>query len=329
LGATPLPGSGLSEGNLMRRVIVLLTVVVLTMAVVAPAGARGPSFPDVIDLPDGITPEGIAVGSGTEFFTGNLRTGSIYKGDLRTGVGGFINDVDGRFALGMKHDPRSDVLWVAGAFSGQGYVYDADTGETVAVLQLATGQPTAVNDVVVTRTAAFFTDSFQPVLYKVPLNSRGLPAGPAVTLPLIGDFDFDVTPGAFNGNGIDATPNGKTLVLVNTATGKLYTVDPDTGFATDIDLAGDTLPNGDGIVLDGKTLYVVQNFFNRIAVVHLTPDLSSGAVGTPIESSQFRIPTTAAEFGSALYAVNARFDVAPPGQPAPNVEFEVVRVAKR
>ena len=247
------------------------------MAVVAPAGARGPSFPDVIDLPDGITPEGIAVGSGTEFFTGNLRTGSIYKGDLGTGEGGFINDFEGRFALGMKHDPRSDVLWVAGAFSGQGYVYDADTGETVAVLPLATQQPTAVNDVVVARTAAFFTDSFQPVLYKVPLNSRGLPAGPVVTVPLIGDFEFDATPGAFNGNGIDATPNGKTLVLVNTATGKLYTVDPDTGIATDIDLGGDTLPSGDGIVLDGKTLYVVQNFLNQIAVVHLSPDLSSGA----------------------------------------------------
>lgn len=79
----------------------------------------------------------------------------------------------------------------------------------------------------------------------------------------------------------------------------------------------------------GKTLYVVQNFFNQIAVVHLTPDLSSGSVGTPIVSSEFRIPTTAAEFGNALYAVNARFDVAPPGLPAPGVEFEVARVTKR
>jgi sugar lactone lactonase YvrE len=166
------------------------------------------------------------------------------------------------------------------------------------------------------------------VLYKVPLNSRGLPAGPVVTLPLTGDFDFDATPGAFNGNGIDATPNGKTLVLVNTATGKLYTVDPNTGIATDIDLGGDTLPSGDGIVLDGKTLYVVQNFLNQIAVVHLTSDLSSGVVRIPITSPDFRIPTTAAEFGHALYAVNARFDVVPPGNPAPDVEFEVIRVPK-
>jgi len=322
----------------MRRVVVLLTVLVLTMAVVTPAGARGPSFPDVIDLPTGIAPEGIAVGNGTEFFTGSLLTGAIYKGNLRTGEGGFINDPSDfenpRSALGMKHDSRSDTLWVAGAFSGQGYVYDADSGETVVLLQLAVPGPTAptlVNDVVVTRAAAYFTDSFRPVLYKVPLNSQGLPSGPAVTLPLGGGFVF--TPGVFvvNGNGIDATPNGKKLVLMNTVGGEVFTVDPDTGVASLIDLGGDTLPNGDGIVLDGRTLYVVQNFSNQIAVVHLTPDLSSGVVGTAITSGEFRIPTTAAEFGNALYAVNARFDaydfMDPPT--AEGLAFEVVRVLKR
>jgi hypothetical protein len=282
----------------------------------------------VIPLPDEITPEGIAVGSGTEFFTGNLRTGSIYKGDLRTGEGGFINDFESRFALGMKHDPRRDVLWVAGAFSGLGYVYDADTGETVAVLQLATQQSTLVNDVVVTRTAAFFTDSFQPVIYRVPLDSRGLPAGPAETLPLSGDYVFNGG-GAIDGNGIDATPNGKTLILVNTQSGALYTVDPDTGEASSIDLGGADVASGDGIVLDGKTLYVVQNFLNQIAAVHLTSDLSSGVVDTFITSPNFDIPTTAAEFGSALYAVNARFTTVPPGEEPPDgTQFQVVRVPK-
>jgi hypothetical protein len=287
----------------------------------------------VIPLPDGIAPEGIAVGNGTEFFTGSLLTGAIYKGNLRTGEGGFINDPTDfaapRSALGMKHDPRSDVLWVAGAFFGQGYVYDADTGATVAELQLTPQQPTLVNDVVVTRTAAFFTDSFQPVIYRVPLNSRGLPAGPAETLPLSGDYVFNGG-GAIDGNGIDATPNGKTLILVNTESGALYTVDPDTGEASSIDLGGADVASGDGIVLDGKTLYVVQNFLNQIAVVHLTPDLSSGVVGSPITSPEFRIPTTAAEFGGALYAVNARFDAYDFNDPptAVGVAFEVVRVPK-
>jgi sugar lactone lactonase YvrE len=310
----------------------MLVALAATMAMTLPAAADGHSFPEVIDLPNGITPEGIAVGAGTEFFTGSLSTGAIYKGDLRTGDGAFLNDpgdfAGPRAALGMKHDSRSDLLWVAGAFFGQGYVYDADTGDTVAVLQLSTQQPTLVNDVVVTRNAAYFTDSFQPILYRVPLDARGLPVGPAEILPLTGDFVF-IGGGAFDGNGIDATPNGKTLIVVNSTTGALYTVDPGTGEASAIDLGADTVPNGDGLVLDGKTLYVVQNFFNQVGVVDLSADLSSGVLSdSPITSPELMIPATAAEFGNSLYAVNARFDVAPPGLPAPDVEFQVVRLPK-
>jgi hypothetical protein len=45
------------------------------------------------------------------------------------------------------------------------------------------------------------------------------------------------------------------------------------------------------------------------------------------------VPTTVAGFGNALYAVNARFNVAPPpftgADPQPDLEFSVVRVLKR
>jgi sugar lactone lactonase YvrE len=309
----------------MKRLTTLPIALLAVFTLTLPTAAS--SFPDVVPLPNGIAPEGIAIGSGPEFFTGSLLDGAIYKGDLRTGDGDFINVSSdfstARAALGMKHDPRSDVLWVAGGPFGQGYVYDADTGDTIASIQLTTAETTFVNDVVVTRTAGYFTDSFQPVIYKQPLDSRGLPAGQVETLPLTGDFEF--ISGAFNANGIDATPDGKTLVLVNSATGAIYAVDPETGRTTAIDLGGSAVPNGDGILLDGRILYVVQNFFNQIGVVHLSPDLASGVVSdSPITSPDFRIPTTTAEFGNALYAVNARFDVTP----GPGVEYEVVRVAK-
>lgn len=310
----------------MRRRLNLIVAVMALISTALPASAGGSPFPEVIPLPDGIGPEGIASGSGSEFFTGSLASGAIYKGDLRTGTGDFINEPADfgtpRAALGMKHDPRSDVLWVSGGPTGQAYVYDADSGETLAEIPLASAPPTFVNDVVVTRSAAYFTDSFQPVIYRVPVDERGLPTGPAVTLPLSGDFVF--VPNSFNGNGVDATPNSKTLILVNSATGSLYTVDPGTGAATSIDLGTGSVPSGDGILLDGKTLYVVQNFLNQIAVVHLSPDLSSGVVAAPITSPEFMIPTTVAEFGNTLYAVNARFDVAP----GPMVEYDVVAVPK-
>jgi hypothetical protein len=314
----------------MKRPVVLVIAIFSMMALVIPAGARSSSFPEVIPLPDGITPEGIATGNGTEFFTGSLSAGVIYKGDLRTGEGSFINEAGDfagpRSALGMKHDSRSDALWVAGGPTGEAYLYDSDTGETIGVIELSV-DPSFVNDVVVTRSAAYFTDSFRPVIYKVPLNPQGLPTGMVETLPLGDEFIF--VPANFNGNGIDATADGSTLVLVNSATGDLYTVDPDSGEASPIDLGGDTVASGDGILLHGSTLYVVQNFLNQIAVVELSPDLSSGVVeDAPISSAEFKIPTTIAGFGNYIYAVNARFDIVIPGEPAPDVEFQVVQVER-
>jgi sugar lactone lactonase YvrE len=310
----------------MRRRLTTMIALVAALSLGIPAAGSGHTFPEVIPLPNGIAPEGIASGSGTEFFTGSLPTGAIYKGDLRTGEGEFINDPSEfdtpRQALGMKHDQRSDVLWVSGGSTGQVFVYDADTGDGLAEIQLAATEETFINDVVITGDTAYLTDSFQPVIYRVPLNRRGLPSGPAETIPLSGDFEF--VPGAFNGNGIAATPNGETLILMGSATGTLYTVDPASGVASAIDLGGASVPNGDGILLDGKTLFVVQNFLNQIGVVELAPDLSSGSVGDPIVSSHFMIPTTIAEHGNSLYAVNARFDVTPD----PDVEYDVVRVTK-
>jgi sugar lactone lactonase YvrE len=106
--------------------------------------------------------------------------------------------------------------------------------------------------------------------------------------------------------------------------GVLYDVDPNTGVATQIDLGGDSVVNGDGILLQGKTLYVVQNQNNQIAVVQLSPDLTSGTIVDTIISANFRVPTTIARFGDSLYAVNARFGT----PPTPDTEYEVVRVTR-
>ena len=98
--------------------------------------------------------------------------------------------------------------------------------------------------------------------------------------------------------------------------------DPATGVAMRIDLGGQTAPNGDGILLHGQTLYVVQNRLNQIAVINLSPDLTSGFVARVITDPAFRVPTTIARFGDALYAVNARFGT----PPTPDTDYDVVRV---
>ena len=299
----------------------LLVAVVFALIAAAPANP----FPQVIPLPNGFRPEGIATGRGTTFFVGSIPTGAVFSGDLMSGKGSvLVPPHDGRSAIGLKFDGRTNLLYVAGGPTGAAFIYDAKTGADVAALQLTTETDTFINDVVVTRQAVYFTDSSQPVLYRLPLANNGsLPDSPtAEAIPLSGDYEH--VPGAFNLNGIAATPNGKVLIVVSSALGALFQVDPTSGYATRIDLGADSVPNGDGILLAGKTLYVVQNFLNQVAVIQLDPTLTSGSLVDTITSPNFRIPTTIARFGNALYVVNARFDT----PPTPDTDYNVVQIER-
>ena len=310
-----------NQTSLRRSIIVLL---LFTFGFMTMGAAPAQAFPDVIPLPNGFQPEGIASGNGTTFYVGSIPTGAVYRGDLQTSEGEVLVPAQaGRSSIGLKYDARTGLLFVAGGMTGYAYIYDGQTGANIAEIQLTT-LPSFINDVIITYDAAYFTNSFQPELYRVPLANNGeLPPTPtSEAIPLGGDYQF--TPGGFNANGIDATPDGKTLIIVNSADGALYNVDPTTGIATRIDLGGGSVPNGDGILLQGNTLYVVQNVLNQIAVAELNPDLTSGTIVDTITSTSFRVPTTIAKFGDALYAVNARFDT----PPTPNTEYEVVRVTR-
>lgn len=295
------------------------------------AASASPVYPDLVPLPVGVQPagfqpEGIAAGDGNTAYVGSIATGGIYQIDLRSGQGQFLVPPDiGRVAIGLAFDRRTGYLFVSGGPSGKAFVYDTRTGDSLAELTLASSSTTFVNDAVVAGDAVFFTESFQPVIYRLRLNKNGtLPDALQVdTLSLGSAYDF--VPGGFNANGIDATPNGNQLVIVNSTTGALYLVDPGTGAATPIDLGGAAVTLGDGILLDGKTLYVVRNQANEIAVVDLSPDLSSGTLRPDkISSPDFAVPTTLAEFGNSLYAVNARFGTSP----TPDTEYQIVRVSK-
>jgi sugar lactone lactonase YvrE len=299
----------------------LLSSVLLTLRV---SSALAVPLPSIIPLPDGFRPEGIARGRGDTVYAGSLGTGAIYRADLSTGEGAIVvPPQDGRVAAGLKFDSRTSFLFVAGGAGGAGYVYDAESGDTVAVYSF-TDLGSFVNDVVVTPNAAYFTDSSQPVLYRVALEADGQLTDPGVSeiIPLGGDFVF--VPDAFNTNGIEALPNGKTLIIVHSSRGELYTVNPETGDASLIDLGGGSVPSGDGILLDGRTLYVVQNFLNQISVVQLDSRLTTGVIETTLTDPDFDIPTTVAQFGDFLYAVNAKFTT----PPTPDTPYEIVQVPK-
>jgi sugar lactone lactonase YvrE len=303
------------SSRLRSRAAVPLLLLALVTVLAAPAVAARPA--QVIVLPGASSAEGIAAGRGTTFYAGDLFRGDIFRGDVQRGTAElFIDAPDGRMAVGMATDVAHELLFVAGGMSGQAYVYDLRTGAAVATYQLTTSATTIINDVTITKHGAWFTDSLQAQLYFVPVSGAGA-LGPSRVLGLSGPA-ADLS-GEFNLNGIAATANGKTLIVAHSGAGQLYTVDPASGASAAI--AGVSVPFVDGIVLEGRRLWAVQNFTNQVSRIRLAPDLTSGLVEEVITSDLFQIPTTAARFGSRLAVVNAKFDT---GFPPTADQFEVV-----
>ena len=213
----------------------------------------------------------------------------------------------------MKADRRHNLLWVSGAGTGQAAVYALKTGAPVVALTLTTA-PSFINDVIVTRHAAYFTNSFAPEIYKVPVSRDGV-VGTPETIALTGPAAEIVA--GFNLNGIEAPSDGRTLIVVNTARGKLFTVDARTGDSAMIDVDGMTFPTADGILLHGNTLFVLQNGLsptptpNQIVVIRLRHHLTQGRVVDTLTSPLFETATTLARSGDVLVAVNSQFGGAP------------------
>ena len=296
-----------------RRFGVLLAAVLgVTLTVAAPATADGSkSFPTEFALPNGWQPEGIAI-SGTKAYFGSRADGSIYAADLRTGKGEVLAKGPGTPSLGLKVDDRKR-LWVAGGVGGDARVYDTRSGKLLATFQFATAD-TFVNDVVLTEKSAWFTDSRKAVLYEVPLNLK-----PHRTLALTGDLV--VTPGATNLNGIVTGLDGG-LIVVQSNTGKLFRADPRSGKTAEINLSGQTLTNGDGLLREGRQLYVVQNRLNKVARYTLSRD--GATLAAERTDARFDVPTTVAAFGKRLYLPNARFST----PPTPETTYNVVAVER-
>ena len=302
------------NGSRMRILAAMALGGLLTlMGVSTPAQAFHQE--EQIVLPGAHSAEGVASGAGTTFYAGELFTGDIFRGDVATGTAArFIEAPPGRMALGLRADIAHGLLFVAGGFTGQAYVYDLATGAPVATYQLTT-ETSIINDVAVTREGAWFTDSAQAKLYLVPVSPSGA-LGSARTLDLHGPAAV-VEPG-FNNNGIQATADGRTLIVAHTNSAALNTVDPTTGDSAAIQ--GVSVPNVDGILVEGRTVYAVQNFSNQVSEFRLAGDLSSGRLLKTVTSGLFEVPTTVARFGDRLAVVNAKFDT---GFPPTASQFEV------
>ncbi|MGH2539058.1 MAG: superoxide dismutase [Actinomycetota bacterium] len=296
----------------------IVTAAALSLGIAGSAARADRTLPERIPLPDGSQPEGLAISNGGTFYTGSIADGTVYAGDVDTGaVRVFAPGAPGRSAAGIE--VRGGLVWVAGGETGMAWVYRRN-GRLIRTYDFDPGG--FLNDVVVTRRAAFITDSVEPFLYRVPIRDDGLPAGrgKVESRPLVGDIAYEA---GFNANGIDVDRGGARFVMVQSNTGELFEVRP-SGRTRRVDLGGETVESGDGVLLRGTVVFVVQNFLNQVAKVRLSEDFRTGRVLSVTTDPDFDVPTSVDDFGRALYLVNARFTT----PPTPATEYWIAPIPR-
>ena len=305
-----------------RRLRLLPALAAILILAVAPA-ASAANFPATIGLPDGFNPEGITTGAGNRIYVGSLANGAIWAGDARTGKGNVINPgATGRMAVGLDYENRTGRLWVAGGGTRTVHAFDARTGDLLRSYTLPTTTDVGfLNDVVVTRTAVYVTDSNFQQLIVIPLAPNGAlpPANAITTKALTGELSYS---GGFNANGIVAARGW--LILNQSNEGLLFRVDPSTGVTVEIarnttgfsDTAA-TIKTGDGLELRGSTLYVVRNNVDgstseAVLVHRLGAGLTTARLLGIVTSPDLDVSTTATLAAGRLWVVNARFGASTP-----------------
>ena len=274
----------------------------------------GPA-PETVALPNGFRPEGIASGSGTTYYAGSMANGRIVTGDLLGGPQSILfPPADGRAIRGLYYDDRSGLLWFVGNVSTVQWVWaiNATTGALVFG-QFAAGGGFH-NDLVVTDSYVYVTDSRVDRLIRVPLNpATGQPSGNISFLALGGAWPVSPA-GTTNANGIRELPDGS-LVLNNSRVGGLWQVDAATGVARAIPVnGGPGLIGGDGLEIDGTTLYDVRGSDQSSVAVLLLSRSGSGwtAKWAGARSDEtLDVPSTTTLAGGWLWVINARFGPPP------------------
>jgi hypothetical protein len=276
--------------------------------------------PETIDLPAGFRPEGITSGPGFTFYVGSLADGRIVTGNLLfEGTRVLLPGVVGRQIRGLYWDARTNWVWAVGnvgiGVDAVAHIWAVDGSTGAIEYDRVVRGAIFLNDLVVTRTRVFVTDSRVDRLVVVGLQPSGVPTpnGLLGILPLSGAWPSNTT--ATNANGIRELRDGS-LILNNSRVGGLWRVDANTGVTTQIPVSGGPgIVGGDGLELKGSTLYNVRGSGpNQVSVLRLSrsgPGWRATWQGV-LTAPSLDVPSTATTAGPWLWAVNARFGVTNP-----------------
>lgn len=282
------------------RLLVPAVVVLLLLALSGVVSANGRSWTTALPG-ENVFPEGIAYDTATNtFYVSSTTTGAIFHARLGDEVASLFVPGEGD-ARGLA--VSGNLLFVAGGFTGNVWVYDIPSRALLATLPA----PGAgfINDLAVASSGdVYVTDSFVPQLYRV---YRGASGWEIEVFRSLAGTPVEYGPG-FNLNGIAASANGRWLVVVQSNTGKLFRVTIATGEVREIDLGGARMTAGDGLELRGRTVWVVRNSLALVAKIQLDGTLTSGQLLSQTTDPTFRFPTTAAIAGNRLLVVNSQFN---------------------
>ncbi len=240
-------------------------------------------------------------------------------------------------ATGLRVDAENRRLIVCGGVTGLVFVYDIDTGgllgrysnglvtEPPKTMKPNADAPTFVNDVAIIAGDAYFTDSYDAALYR--LTKAAVDATePAGEGRLERWLSFDGTviayqsdgtiPGRFNLNGIEPTPDGRYLLVVQTNTGKLFRID--VASRDIIEISGEGNPGGDGLLLMSENDLLSVDMTKRptLTRMRLASDYASYEVIGQFDAPGNVSPTSAQIIGERLLLTESQiWDVLIGGQP--------------
>lgn len=268
---------------------------------------------------DNVYPEGVSYNPANgKFYVGATSDGTLYEGDVNGSSDMVVfseGGADGRTAaVGTKVDADGN-LWVAGGGTGKVWVYDTDDGSLLAIYTTPETDSTFINDLAITDSGVYFTDSFRPTLWRVDVpQTGGLGGGEAEAFVDFTGSAINYVSG-FNLNGIAPTEDGNTLIVVHSGEGELYKIDIATRDVSWIETGVIGLTAGDGLAVVGDTVYVMRNSFAELVAIELNDDLTSGGGGEVITSDLFGYPTTVAYTGNTFLVANSQFNNRNSGTP--------------
>jgi sugar lactone lactonase YvrE len=271
-----------------------------------------------------VFPEGL-VTDGRYVYSTSFNDGTVYRGR----VGGKV--MEPFLPAGSDHRTSAAGIrishhrfLVAGGMTGQFFIYTS-TGRLVSTYTVpdADGTPTLVNDAAVAPNGdVYITDSFRPVVYRIPAAEVTAPAtGARHTLTSSYDLPDYIT-GQSNGNGIVATPDGKSLVVGYYQSGMLYRITVATGHVQQIRLTT-PVTSADGMLLFGHTLVMARAATNVVAALNLNDNYTHARVTGQYSYRGVDTPTSIAVSRGQLLVTNSQLDTYFYGAPQTSHTFTI------